>query len=40
MDVKADELVLKENQFNDIEKIKPIIFAPDSSRYYGIGKGL
>ena len=40
MDVKADELVLKENQLTDIEKIKPVIFAPDSSGYYGIGKSL
>ena len=40
MDVKVDELVLKENQLTDIEKIKPIIFAPDNSRYYGIGKSL
>jgi flavin reductase (DIM6/NTAB) family NADH-FMN oxidoreductase RutF len=39
MDVKADELVLKENQ-PDIEKIKPIIFAPDGSGYYGIGNKL
>lgn len=31
---------MKENQFADIEKIKPIIFAPDGSGYYGIGKNL
>jgi hypothetical protein len=40
MDVKADELVLKENQLTDIEQIKPIIFAPDGSGYYSIGKSL
>lgn len=40
IDVKADELVLKENQLTDIEKIRPVIFAPDSSGYYGLGKNL
>jgi len=40
MDVKADEQVLRENDVTDIEKIKPIIFAPDSFSYYGIGKSL
>jgi hypothetical protein len=33
MDVKADELVLKDDKLTDIEKIKPIIFAPDGSGY-------
>jgi flavin reductase (DIM6/NTAB) family NADH-FMN oxidoreductase RutF len=40
MDVKADELVLTENHLTDIEKIKPIIFAPDGAGYYGIGNKL
>jgi flavin reductase (DIM6/NTAB) family NADH-FMN oxidoreductase RutF len=40
MDVKAEEFILKENQVTDIEKIKPVIFAPDSAGYYGIGKSL
>jgi flavin reductase (DIM6/NTAB) family NADH-FMN oxidoreductase RutF len=40
MDVKADELLLGENQLTDIKKIKPIIFAPDGAGYYGIGKSL
>lgn len=40
MDVKADELVLSDNDLPDIEKIKPVIFAPDGSGYYGIGKCL
>lgn len=40
MDVKADEQVLSENEITDIEKIKPIIFAPDSSSYYGIGRSI
>jgi flavin reductase (DIM6/NTAB) family NADH-FMN oxidoreductase RutF len=40
MDVKADELVLGDKGTTDIEKIKPIIFAPDGAGYYGIGKSL
>ncbi|MCX9084998.1 MAG: flavin reductase family protein [Candidatus Methanoperedens sp.] len=40
MDVKADESVLTGDQLTDIEKIKPIIFAPDGFGYYGIGKSL
>ena len=40
MDVKSDELVLTENHLTNIEKIKPIIFAPDGSGYYGIGNKL
>lgn len=40
MDVKADELVLMGNGFIDIEKLKPVIFAPDITSYYGIGKYL
>jgi flavin reductase (DIM6/NTAB) family NADH-FMN oxidoreductase RutF len=38
MDVKADELVLRENGVTDIEKLKPVIFAPDIASYYGVGK--
>ena len=40
MDVKADEFVLGEKGITDIEKIRPIIFAPDGAGYYGIGKSL
>ncbi len=40
MDVKADEDVLGEDGHTDIEKIKPVIFAPDTAGYYGIGKYL
>lgn len=40
MDVKEDELVLGENGLTDIEKLKPVIFAPDIASYYGIGKYL
>ncbi|CAG0966123.1 partial Flavoredoxin, partial [Methanosarcinales archaeon] len=35
---KADESMLMENGSIDIEKLKPVIFAPDISSYYGIGK--
>ena len=40
MDVKANELVLREKGINDIEKLKPIIFAADTGGYYGVGKCL
>ena len=40
MDVKADELILGENGLIDIDKLKPVIFAPDITSYYGIGKNL
>ncbi len=40
IDVKADEEVLGKDGHTDIEKIKPIIFTPDSASYYGIGKYL
>lgn len=38
MDVKADESVLGENGVPDIEKVKPIIFAPGTRSYHGVGK--
>ncbi|MBU1626503.1 flavin reductase family protein [bacterium] len=37
IDTKADESVLTNMQIADIEKIKPILFAPDNRSYYGIG---
>jgi flavin reductase (DIM6/NTAB) family NADH-FMN oxidoreductase RutF len=40
MDVKAEEEVISEDGTPDIEKIKPVIFTPESRRYYGIGKAL
>lgn len=40
VDVKADKSVLRENGLVDIEKLKPVIFAPDSSGYYGVGKNV
>jgi len=40
IDTKADEEVLINMQIADIEKIKPILYAPDNRSYYGIGKHL
>lgn len=37
MDIKADESMLDENGSLDIEKIKPILFAPESRTYYRVG---
>jgi flavin reductase (DIM6/NTAB) family NADH-FMN oxidoreductase RutF len=37
MDVKAEEDVLAEDGLPAIDKIKPIIFAPERQDYYGIG---
>ena len=40
MDIKADESMLDENGSLDIEKIKPISFAPESRTYYRVGQYL
>ncbi len=40
MDVKADEEVLGKEGLTDVEKLKPVIFTPDTAGYYGIGKYL
>lgn len=40
LDIKADEAVLNEKSIPDIEIVKPILFAPESRKYYGIGKYL
>lgn len=37
MDVKADEAVLGDKGVPDMEKVKPVVFIPDSQAYYGIG---
>lgn len=37
VDIKADESVLGENEALDIEKIRPILYAPENRAYYGIG---
>lgn len=40
IDIKADESILNEGGLPDIEKIKPIIFAPGTQTYHGVGKYL
>ncbi|MDA8089345.1 MAG: flavin reductase family protein [Nitrospiraceae bacterium] len=41
MDIKADVSVLSENGTTpDIEKIRPLIFTPESRFYYGVGRQL
>ena len=37
IDIKADESVLNERGVPDIEKVRPLVFAPDIRRYYGLG---
>ncbi len=37
LDVKADENIFDENELPDINKIKPIIFAPEAGTYHGLG---
>jgi len=38
MDVKAEENVLGEDGFPDMQKVKPIVYAPYSQVYFGIGE--
>jgi flavin reductase (DIM6/NTAB) family NADH-FMN oxidoreductase RutF len=40
MDVKADWSILSEGGVPDIEKLKPFVFTPGSSKFYGIGQYL
>lgn len=40
LDVKADESVLGDKGFPDIEKVRPIIFGPEIRTYHGLGKYL
>ena len=40
MDVKIDENVIGEKGTSDIEKIKPIMFAPGTQTYHGVGNYL
>ncbi len=37
LDIKADEEVLDEQGQLDVEKVKPILYAPEANKYYGIG---
>ncbi len=38
MDVKADDSILGDDGMPDIEKLKPMTFAPVVGKYYGLGK--
>lgn len=38
VDVKADDSVKAKGDVLDITRVKPLVFAPDSQGYYGIGK--
>jgi flavin reductase (DIM6/NTAB) family NADH-FMN oxidoreductase RutF len=38
MNVKIDDIIQEKGDQPIIEQIKPLIFAPDSRNYYGIGK--
>lgn len=40
LDVKADESVLGEKGLPEIEKVRPIVFAPEIRAYHGIGNYL
>jgi len=38
LDAKAEDSVLAKGGLIDITKLKPLVFAPDTQRYYGIGR--
>jgi flavin reductase (DIM6/NTAB) family NADH-FMN oxidoreductase RutF len=38
LDVKAEESVLDGRQLIDIKRMEPLVFAPDTQSYYGIGR--
>ena len=38
MDVKAEDSVMAKGGLLEITKVKPLVFAPDTQAYYGIGK--
>lgn len=40
LDVKADEQVVGEKKYPQMEKIKPAVFSPGERNYYGIGSFL
>ena len=40
MDVKADEAVLGKDGLPDIEKVRPMLFAPSVRTYHGVGRFL
>jgi flavin reductase (DIM6/NTAB) family NADH-FMN oxidoreductase RutF len=40
LDVKVDQAVLGEGDVPDLEKLRPIMFAPAAQAYYGVGQRL
>ena len=40
VDVKADEEVLGDDGVPDMAKVRPLVFAPESRSYYGLGEYL
>jgi flavin reductase (DIM6/NTAB) family NADH-FMN oxidoreductase RutF len=40
VDIQADEEMLNDEGVPDIEKVKPILFAPEMQAYYGVGRFL
>ncbi|MBF7081812.1 flavin reductase family protein [Desulfallas sp. Bu1-1] len=40
MDVKADPAILGENEVPVMEKLKPMLHAPEIRHYYGVGKDI
>ena len=40
LDVKADDAILEAGDIPDLEKLRPLIFAPERSEYYAIGRRL
>ncbi|MEN6495315.1 MAG: flavin reductase family protein [Thermoguttaceae bacterium] len=40
LDVKAEESVLGLDGLPEIEKVRPILFAPEKQAYYGVGQNL
>lgn len=40
VDIKADESVLRGNGALDVEKVRPILYAPENRAYYGLGECL
>jgi flavin reductase (DIM6/NTAB) family NADH-FMN oxidoreductase RutF len=40
MDVKADEAVLDERGLPSLEKVDPLLFAPEAWRYYSVGQAI
>ncbi len=38
VDIKADEEILNDKGLPDIKKLKPLIYAPGTKEYYGVGE--